>query len=456
MSTKKTYAKVIGGLLLAGALSTSAFAADPTCEVQNNVDSQDTITVKSITKNSVVKVYDTVGTLIETAKASKDGDVVIKFKDQLTEDKLKVSVTASGATAGTPFEVAVPAETQTTAAVDTNVTVTNNVDIADVVKVTGLTDKATVKVKNSVGTLLGTGTVKSGAVEMKLSRNLAGDKVSVFVKEANKKESAATEVAIPAEGTTSAVAAENFSVANYTGKNKDVVTVKNLKEKTIVTVYNSDKSKVLGTAIAGKTGVATISFTADVLKKDDEIYVGYREYNKTGISLDNAVKLTVGTDVSADVASSDVTIDATRKIVKVANVKALDKIVLYKADGTTKIAEAKASKAGELTITLKTALTGDIKVTRTSDKMAESGKTTVSTTVVLATGSLGTADSTKITGLTAGKTYKISVGATSPVVKYVKADGSLSDTDTDAAALTGTEIPGLTNGETYKVEEVTP
>ncbi|WP_053912332.1 S-layer homology domain-containing protein [Aneurinibacillus migulanus] len=73
------------------------------------------------------------------------------------------------------------------------------------------------------------------------------------------------------------------------------------------------------------------------------------------------------------------------------------------------------------------------------------------TKVKLAEGSLGTAGDKTITGLDTGKKYKVTVG-TGAVVKYVKADGTLSDVATDAAALTGTSITGLTNGETYKVE----
>lgn len=62
-----------------------------------------------------------------------------------------------------------------------------------------------------------------------------------------------------------------------------------------------------------------------------------------------------------------------------------------------------------------------------------------------------TAGDKKITGLTAGKIYKVTVNSN---IKYTLADGTLTETESDKAALTGTEIIGLTNGETYKVEEV--
>ncbi len=75
------------------------------------------------------------------------------------------------------------------------------------------------------------------------------------------------------------------------------------------------------------------------------------------------------------------------------------------------------------------------------------------TTVLLDSASLGTADNEKITGLSAGKVYKVSVNA---AIYYTKADGTLTTDAEDAEALTGTEIVGLTNGGTYLVEEYTP
>lgn len=76
-------------------------------------------------------------------------------------------------------------------------------------------------------------------------------------------------------------------------------------------------------------------------------------------------------------------------------------------------------------------------------------KTGTETVVVLAADSLGTEGDSSITGLTAGTTYKVTMGS---VTYYVKADGTLSLSSSDAADLTGTEITGLVNGTTYKVE----
>lgn len=74
------------------------------------------------------------------------------------------------------------------------------------------------------------------------------------------------------------------------------------------------------------------------------------------------------------------------------------------------------------------------------------------TTVILDSASLGAAGDGKITGLTSGKKYKVSVDGT---ISYSKADGTLTAIEAEATALEGTEILNLTNGKTYLVEEYT-
>lgn len=71
--------------------------------------------------------------------------------------------------------------------------------------------------------------------------------------------------------------------------------------------------------------------------------------------------------------------------------------------------------------------------------------------VILSSGSLGIAGDSKITGLTANKTYKVTSNS---IVKYTNAAGTLVEAAQKAPLGTGkTEITGLTNGTTYMVEE---
>ena len=72
--------------------------------------------------------------------------------------------------------------------------------------------------------------------------------------------------------------------------------------------------------------------------------------------------------------------------------------------------------------------------------------------VKLAKGSLGTAGDKTITGLEAGKTYRVQNAST---VKFTAADGTLTEEAEKAALGEGvTTITGLTNGRIYLVEEV--
>lgn len=74
-------------------------------------------------------------------------------------------------------------------------------------------------------------------------------------------------------------------------------------------------------------------------------------------------------------------------------------------------------------------------------------------TTVLANGSLGAPGNGTITELAAGTAYQVVVDG---VTKYIKADGTLSDSEIDTAPLAGTQIAGLSNGMTYRVQQYTP
>jgi len=77
--------------------------------------------------------------------------------------------------------------------------------------------------------------------------------------------------------------------------------------------------------------------------------------------------------------------------------------------------------------------------------------------ILLASGSLGTAGTASVTGLTTGKKYKVTTGGfTFPVL----AGGTLGTAGAsiayaDIAALSGTSITGLVDGQVYLVQEVT-
>lgn len=121
-----------------------------------------------------------------------------------------------------------------------------------------------------------------------------------------------------------------------------------------------------------------------------------------------------------------------------------DEVVSYsKADGSLTATESKASPL------LGTEIIG----LNNGETYLVEEFTPAPTTVIVDSTSLGTADNGKITGLTAGKMYKVSVDGTT---NYTKADGTLTTNEAEAGKLIGTEIIGLTNGKDYLVEEYTP
>lgn len=72
------------------------------------------------------------------------------------------------------------------------------------------------------------------------------------------------------------------------------------------------------------------------------------------------------------------------------------------------------------------------------------------TKVILLDSSLGVAADGKITGLTENKIYKVQADGK---VYYSKANGTLTELESESEALSGTEIINLVNGKSYFVEE---
>lgn len=86
--------------------------------------------------------------------------------------------------------------------------------------------------------------------------------------------------------------------------------------------------------------------------------------------------------------------------------------------------------------------TGEVKTT-VSNSLLKLVYEISPTEVNLAPSSLGTAGDGKITGIEAGKLYKVTVN---DEINYSKSDGSLTTNKAETEPLTGTEIIGLTNG----------
>ncbi|WP_163249267.1 cell wall-binding repeat-containing protein [Clostridium niameyense] len=176
-----------------------------------------------------------------------------------------------------------------------------------------------------------------------------------------------------------------------------------------------------------KTNVDEDSKTAEVEislntkdKNSIKIKLVEKEGDKSEVKTveDAAVNLGEDPSVTKEVKDNTITLNATKEGKSTITITCGDKTVTLKVDvkNDTVVVPAPASKVTVSSGSIEGAVAGDKKIT-----------------------------------VVAGKKYKVTVDG---VAKYVKADGSLSDSEEEVAALTGTEITGLTNGKEYKVEEI--
>lgn len=129
--------------------------------LQNNAGIADVVTVKGLVAKDVIKVYadDDKKTLLGTAQASKDGELVIKLSKQLDPNikNVKVTVASTNKRESEPLLVAVEPEKTTESLDGKEVKIVNNFS-DDLVMVFGLAEGDTVKVydaddvkKNPIG-----------------------------------------------------------------------------------------------------------------------------------------------------------------------------------------------------------------------------------------------------------------------------------------------------------------
>ncbi|MEG2908120.1 MAG: hypothetical protein RR945_02775 [Erysipelotrichaceae bacterium] len=203
----------------------------------------------------------------------------------------------------------------------------------------------------------------------------------------------------------------------------DIYDVKNQHGKTV-------KRYTIGESITAKTGIiswslkklsllSTAEFLYDSVKKVKKLIFGGNKALKTVLlrfvhTKENGKKLRFtmiaqgGNGFALDFAQKELTIDA--------ELTAIDKKTGWLAEFEEELTDAEIAELNS---------------------------------VILSAGSLGIAGDSKVVGLTTGKIYKVTTGT---IVKYTKADGTLT-TLQSKAAITGTEITGLLNGTSYLVEE---
>lgn len=279
---------------LAEATSTSPNVNNIT--INNNVGTADTISITGLLAGDKVNVYDsTKANLLGKAIVSKgktDATIKIKqlaySKDDLSKNKVNVTVTNIGKLVSAYTEKTYSAEPQSTAPTAGNITVTNNVKVADTVKVTGLAEGDIIKVykDSELKTLLGKVTVAKGSTEATVKVSQLGEtdgSIYATVTSTYKSESSSTTVNYNGEPTTALTSDKITVVNNPTGSN-DIVNFTGLTSEDVVSVYgDSAKTIFLGTAtVASGQTVATVSI-GQIGITEGKIYITNKSTGK-GVS----------------------------------------------------------------------------------------------------------------------------------------------------------------------------
>ncbi|EMS69950.1 beta strand repeat-containing protein [Ruminiclostridium cellobioparum] len=258
--------------------------------IVNNAGIADTITVKGLNDNDVVKVYDAAsnGNLIGAATVPPGSSMATMSVTQLTSaaGKVYVSVTNYGRAESSLTKAEYISETSTMAPYIGDIYIVNNVDINDTITVYNLLSGDVVKVYDSAvgGNLLGNASVANNKTEATVSVEDLGSAagtvyVSVITK--GKTESVRTEAGYVAESRSTAPYAGNIYITNNVTLS-DIIQVSGLTAGDKVKVYDSESGgELLGSATAS-SGSDQVKITVKQLGESaGSVYVSVTSKGKT-------------------------------------------------------------------------------------------------------------------------------------------------------------------------------
>ncbi|MGD8188939.1 beta strand repeat-containing protein [Brevibacillus ginsengisoli] len=427
----------------------TAPAANSITVTRNPAPTADTVSVAGLTAGDVVQVYDasTGGTVLGTATVAA-GKTTATVSAELGSGAgtAYVSVTSPGKTESTRTAKAYVAKpiVQTDAPLDSNITVINNsTPTADTVSVIGLTAGDVVQIYDAStgGTVLGTATVAAGETTGTVSIAQLGTgagTVYVTVTSPWKTESTRTAKAYDAEPVvivqSDAPLASNITVTNNAAPTADTVSVAGLTAGDEVQVYDaSTGGTVLGTAtVAGGETTATASI--DQLGTGaGTVYVsvtspGKTESTRTAKAYDAEPIVIVQTDAPL---ASNITVTnnsaPTADTVNVTGLTAGDVVQIYDASsGGTVLGTATVVDGETMAIVTIAQLgtgAGTVYVSVTSPGKTESTRTAkaydaepvvivqtdapLASNITVTNNSAPTADTVKVSGLTAGDVVQV-------------------------------------------------
>ncbi|MDG0060832.1 MULTISPECIES: NPCBM/NEW2 domain-containing protein [Priestia] len=199
----KGYHNVVLGNAVFQKLPVSAKLSASRVSVANNYNQNDVVTVKSLAKGDVIKVYNTKGALLATSKPVTSNYAKISIKQLGTaKGNIHVSRTTSGVLESDPVSVPYAAEPVPSPSVAAKqVTIENNKNKNDLITVKSLSKNDVIKVYNSKGSLIATSKpVASNYTKISI-KQLGTGKGNVLISRIStgKVESAKTSVAYKAE-----------------------------------------------------------------------------------------------------------------------------------------------------------------------------------------------------------------------------------------------------------------
>ncbi|MGI1799536.1 NPCBM/NEW2 domain-containing protein [Priestia sp. TRN 1309] len=199
----KGYHNVVLGNAVFQKLPVSAKLSPSRVSVANNYNQNDVVTVKSLAKGDVIKVYNTKGALLATSKPVTSNYTKVAIKQLGTaKGNILVSRTTSGVLESDPVSVPYAAEPVPSPSVAAKqVTIENNKNKNDLITVKSLSKNDVIKVYNSKGSLIATSKpVTSNYTKISI-KQLGTGKGNVLISRIStgKVESAKTSVAYKAE-----------------------------------------------------------------------------------------------------------------------------------------------------------------------------------------------------------------------------------------------------------------
>ncbi len=310
--------------------------------ITNNAGIDDTVQVKGLSVNDIVKVYDSAkgGNLLGSATVANYATEATASIAQLGTDggNIYVSVTSTDKGESDRTQAGFSVESKSNAPNASKISITNNAGIAGTVKVAGLSGGDIVKVYDSetAGTLLGSGTVGTYDTDLIIPvTQLGSDNGSVFISVTSKGdlESARTKADYSAKLSSGAPSASNITIKNNSGIS-DTMEVVGLQPNDVVKVYNSDQGgELLGSATASSDNMKANVTIAQLGISSGDVYVSVTTSGKT-----ESTRTKVGYSAesqSDSLADGDISIQnnaGTSDIIDITGVSVGDVVKVYSAD----------------------------------------------------------------------------------------------------------------------------